>query len=439
MRFSNILATSSLFLSVFAQQDLNGLLKSQDNLTEFTTLLNQYPDVFKNISSMRDITLFAPSNDAMSKLNYSILAPAFSSGNVDFIRQLLYYHVSPGLHPTTSLTGNFQFLPSLLNNRTYTNVTSGQVIAAVEQAGNVSVAVTGLGSRSTLTINVCLCGSQLLPSQQPFLTSLQDLKYDNGIVHVIDTIFIPPQDFTTSAPSFNLSSTPGAFFTGPPILEEYLDIGPSLTVFAPNNDAFQKISSSLSSLSVQDLTALLEYHIIPSKTTPFYSSNLPNGLPYKNDPNNIYNQSQLTTLQGKNLTITFLYNSLFVNQARVIQQDLLLSNGVLHVIDSVLSPNASNVQADPLAKTPVQVVPGTATGGLPFTEALPTSTTQLFSLVTATPTDSGSAQTGGSGARTTTDSGGPQSSSRGLADRVEVRTAEMGWVFGVAVWILGFL
>ena len=249
MRFSNILATSSLFLSVFAQQDLNGLLKSQDNLTEFTTLLNQYPDVFKNISSMRDITLFAPSNDAMSKLNYSILAPAFSSGNVDFIRQLLYYHVSPGLHPTTSLTGNFQFLPSLLNNRTYTNVTSGQVIAAVEQAGNVSVAVTGLGSRSTLTINVCLCGSQLLPSQQPFLTSLQDLKYDNGIVHVIDTIFIPPQDFTTSAPSFNLSSTPGAFFTGPPFSKNTLTSVPH-SQSSPRTTTLSRKSRPPSPLSV---------------------------------------------------------------------------------------------------------------------------------------------------------------------------------------------
>jgi len=162
MRFSYAFATCSLYLSVFAQQDLGGLLHGQSNLTDFTTLLNQYPDVLKNLSSMHDITLFAPSNDAMAKLNYSILAPAFSSGNVDFIRQLLYYHVATGLHPTSSLSGSFQFLPTLMNNVTYTNVTGGQVIAAVQQAGNVSVAVTGLGSRSTLTIKVCSHGSQLL-------------------------------------------------------------------------------------------------------------------------------------------------------------------------------------------------------------------------------------------------------------------------------------
>lgn len=169
MRFSHAVATCSLYRSVFAMQDLGGLLQSQSNLTDFTALLNQYPDVLKNLSSLHDITLFAPSNDAMAKLNYSVLAPAFSSGNVDFIRQLLYYHVATGLHPTSSLTSSFQFLPTLMNNMTYTNVTGGQVIAVVEQAGNVSVAVTGLGSRSTLTIKVRFDGCPHLSFPQPFL------------------------------------------------------------------------------------------------------------------------------------------------------------------------------------------------------------------------------------------------------------------------------
>ena len=255
-------------------------------------------------------------------------------------------------------------------------------------------------------------------------------------MHIIDTVLIPPQDFTTSAPAFNLSSTPGAFFAGPPILEQYTDIATSLTIFAPNNDAFQKIASSLSSLQIQDLTALLEYHIIPSNSTPYYSSNLPNGLPSPNDPNAVNNHTELTTLQGEKVSITFAYNSLFINQARVVQSDLLLSNGVLHIIDSVLSPNVSNAQADPLAKGPIQVVSGSATGGLPYTEALPTSTSVLFNYVTPTPTDSGSIQTGG---RSTTTSGRPQSSSQGLGDRVQVRTAEMGWLLGAVVWVLGFL
>lgn len=63
----------------------------------------------------------------------------------------------------------------------------------------------------------------------------------------------------------------------------------------------------------------------------------------------------------------------------------------------------------------------------------------LFSRATAAPTtESAVVRTGGSTAATT-GGGGALSSSRGLADRVQVRTAEVGWVVGVAVWMLGFL
>ena len=154
MRFFRALAGASSFLSVLAQQDLSGLLRSQSNLTNLTSLLNSYPNVYKNLSSQQGVTIFAPSDLAFSKIDSSVLGPAFSSNYTDFITQLLFYHVASGVHPASSLTGSFQFLPTLLNNQTYTNVTGGQVIAVVEQAGNTSVAVTGLGSRSTLTTTV---------------------------------------------------------------------------------------------------------------------------------------------------------------------------------------------------------------------------------------------------------------------------------------------
>ena len=154
MRFFLAVAGASSFLSVLAQQDLSGLLASQSSLTNLTSLLNSYPGVYKNLSSLQGVTIFAPSDLAFSKIESSVLGPAFSSNYTDFITQLLLYHVASGVHPATSLTGSFQFLPSLLNNQTYTNVTGGQVIAVVEQAGNTSVAVSGLGSRSTLTTTV---------------------------------------------------------------------------------------------------------------------------------------------------------------------------------------------------------------------------------------------------------------------------------------------
>lgn len=158
----------------------------------------------------------------------------------------------------------------------------------------------------------------------------------------------------------------------------------------------------------------------------------------------VYNTTVLKSLQGHNLTITFTDNSLFVNQARIIQQDLLLSNGVLHIVDSVLSPNATDVAANPADPAPVQVIPGSSISGnqLPFTTDLPTSTSILFSLVTATPTSSGingSAETGAGSATSSTGSSGPMSTSKGWGDRVEVGTGGTGLVLGAMIWILELL
>ena len=104
----------------------------------------------------------------------------------------------------------------------------------------------------------------------------------------------------------------------------------------------------------------------------------------------------------------------------------------------MLDPNATNsVPApQPTATTPVQVLPGTALGNtLPFTTAIPSSTSVLFSLVTATPSES--VVTGGSAASST--GSGALHSSKGAGERVEVGRGGTGMVLGILVWVLGFL
>ena len=145
---------TSLFLHTFAQdktQTFAQLIQNNTQLSNLTALLNSYPDISKNLSSQQNITIFAPSNDAFAKLPYQVLGPAFTSNDTDVLNALFQYHVAQGVQPSDSINSTFQFLPTLLNNQTYTNISSGQVIATVRQAGDTFVAVTGLGSRSTLT------------------------------------------------------------------------------------------------------------------------------------------------------------------------------------------------------------------------------------------------------------------------------------------------
>lgn len=93
-----------------------------------------------------------------------------------------------------------------------------------------------------------------------------------------------------------------------------------MTLFAPSNPAFQAIGSAASGLSDTDLANILGYHLVPSRI--LFSPRLL-----------AQDQIVLATLQGSNLTIRRDGNQLFVNSARVILGDVLVGNGVVHVID----------------------------------------------------------------------------------------------------------
>lgn len=151
MQLFRALAACSLVACAFAQQSLTSLLSSNTNLSEFNSLLKAFPNVLTNLSTHQGVTIFAPSNAAFAELNYTVLAPAFTSYNLDFQRALIYYHAVNGIHPSGSFSGGrFSFLPTLLTNSSYTNITGGAVLSIVEQAGNLFVAVSGLGVRTTL-------------------------------------------------------------------------------------------------------------------------------------------------------------------------------------------------------------------------------------------------------------------------------------------------
>ncbi|KAL8952869.1 MAG: hypothetical protein Q9222_001227 [Ikaeria aurantiellina] len=347
------LTFASLSLAQDGTKDLTQLLQSNKNLSEFTTLLTSYGDIYANLSFQSGVTILAPNNDAFNKIPYSSLGPAFEANQSQIVRSVLQYHILPGLHPSTSYNGTFSFDNTWLQNSSYTNVTGGQVIGGVQQAGDVNVFISGLGSRSTLVT--------------------PNLQFTGGIVHVIDTFLIPPQNLIQTVPQFNLTAAGGAVENTS--LADYANSHSDLTFFVPQNAAFQALGGTLQSMPLSQIQRILNYHIVNSSSIG-YSSNLLNG-------------TVLRTRAGQNLTITFASNSLFVNQARILQQDLLLSNGVMHVIDNFLDPDAPSVTANPEIATAPPLLQGTSLSEnvVPFTSFLPTSVTS-FDTSSATPTSS---------------------------------------------------
>ncbi len=99
------------------------------------------------------------------------------------------------------------------------------------------------------------------------------------------------------------------------------------TVFAPTNDAFAKLPAGtvenlLKPENKAQLVAVLTYHVVPGKVM---SADLKNGQKAK-------------TVQGSEITVTLVDGKAMIDNATVTTADIEASNGVVHVIDTVILP-----------------------------------------------------------------------------------------------------
>ncbi|QWF31441.1 fasciclin domain-containing protein [Pseudoalteromonas sp. SiA1] len=99
------------------------------------------------------------------------------------------------------------------------------------------------------------------------------------------------------------------------------------TVFAPTDEAFAKLPAGtvenlLKSENKDKLTAILTYHVVSGKVMAADVVKLDNA----------------TTVQGQSVNVTTNDGSVMINNANVVMADVKASNGVIHVIDTVLLP-----------------------------------------------------------------------------------------------------
>jgi uncharacterized surface protein with fasciclin (FAS1) repeats len=109
------------------------------------------------------------------------------------------------------------------------------------------------------------------------------------------------------------------------------------TVFAPTDAAFAKLPKSLVNKLVGDkklLTQVLTYHVIAGKVL---STDLSNGLKAK-------------TVQGESIKVGIKGSKVTFNKSGLVKADIMASNGVLHVIDTVLLPPTIAKAIKPMKK-----------------------------------------------------------------------------------------
>ena len=116
-------------------------------------------------------------------------------------------------------------------------------------------------------------------------------------------------------------------------LSGVLDEEGTYTVFAPNNAAFAAAGldseAKIKALPVSTLKNILLYHVLGQKVPASAIANASN--------------TSVETLAKSNIFVTKNANGVFVNGAAVTQADVMASNGVIHVINTVLMPAMGNI------------------------------------------------------------------------------------------------
>jgi uncharacterized surface protein with fasciclin (FAS1) repeats len=171
-----------------------------------------------------------------------------------------------------------------------------------------------------------------------------DVVASNGVIHVVDTVILPPWPRTEDAPEGEIGS--GDVVTGNTIVDIAVNDGRfntlvaavvatdlagalsdgSWTVFAPTDDAFAKLgldeTNIASAFSKAELTDILLYHVL---TAPVSSEQAK------------ASQGDIVMGNGQIAGLKYFDGSLYVNDdSKVIIQDINADNGVIHVVDTVI-------------------------------------------------------------------------------------------------------
>lgn len=221
-----------------------------------------------------------------------------------------------------------------LKNVLLHHVVSGKVMAADLSDTYVNTLATGPKSEN-LSLQVEVTGGvEFNGDAKPVKT---DVSAPNGVVHIIDKVMLPPNVVDVALNNSNFSSLVTAL-TDSRHTTDFVSVlkgdGP-FTVFAPTNAAFQALLdsdtdwNSIGDIPIETLDAVLKYHVVNGANVQ--SDELTNGQEVTMFGSgkvtvDLSDGAKLTTGSGQSVSIT--------------STDVQGANGVVHVVDTVLLPEA---------------------------------------------------------------------------------------------------
>ncbi len=246
------------------------------------------------LSGTGPYTVFAPTNDAFKALFDQLGVNGISDLDAGTLRTILLNHALSGKINSSAITTGY--------------------VATLNKTAPGNNAVKLFVNKGS---DVKVDGSKVI---------VADVIASNGVIHAVDKVILPAGIIGHAMNNPNFSILVEAVVKAG--LVDALSADGPFTVFAPTNDAFKALFTSLGVSGIADLTAeqltpILLYHVLSGNIV---SSQVTNG-------------SFPTLKEGSNLNIEVGNMGVILNSSvKVISTDVQASNGVIHAIDAVLLP-----------------------------------------------------------------------------------------------------
>ncbi|GAA5807853.1 hypothetical protein MFLAVUS_001232 [Mucor flavus] len=267
------------------------------------------------------------------------------------ILDLLYYHIINGSQSLQN--GSTYVFDSFLTNSTVNKFGSGSALL-VQPGPEGSNLTVGDGLGYDASIN-------------------NTFNASNGAIYLINKVLVPPVNFTGTLGAVQNASVFESLLNRTNTTDQTMSVfqmlldqsnitaqdlndATNITVFVPSNDAFDDVD--VSSLDNQTINNMIQAHIFQGV---YYSTNLTDNSPITAESE--YGGSNVTLEENAD-------NGFTVNGTNVVQPNILLNNGVMHLIDGLLEYQTGGDNATSTEGT-------TGVGGIPTetgTDVNPTET-----------------------------------------------------------------
>ena len=278
--------------------DLPNLIETATAAGNFTTLMAALES--SGLSQVladdtQSFTVFAPTDAAFAAFGDAELMAL--QADTEALSDTLLYHVLPG---------------------------------SVNAETAIGLAGTTIAMQNNKAAELTLDGETLMINNANVTTT--DVAASNGIIHVIDAVLVPPAE-TIPVNLVQTATNAGDFTTLVSALQSsgldqvLADDSQQYTVFAPTDAAFEALGQEAIDALLADSAALqstLLYHVLPGAVNAETATSLAGNT--------------ITMQDGSSADLSLDGETLMINDANITATDITATNGIIHVIDAVLTP-----------------------------------------------------------------------------------------------------